>query len=157
MDGEAAVHMGGMTFWTFLFDAFVIFMFVLWIWLLIAVFSDLFRRSDISGGAKVIWVIFLIILPYLGVLAYLLTQGGGMAERNQAQAQKAREEIRQRDRLQRRRRAQEARRAQGQGVDHRRGIRQAPRQADLVGRDCRTRARRRQPSPKPLTLEGEGW
>jgi hypothetical protein len=94
MDGDAAVHMGGMTFWTFLFDAFVIFMFVLWIWLLISVFSDLFRRSDISGGAKVIWVIFLIILPYLGVLAYLLTQGGGMAERNQVQAQKAREEIR---------------------------------------------------------------
>jgi len=95
MDGDAAVHMGGMTFWTFLFDAFVIFMFVLWIWLLISVFSDLFRRSDVSGGAKVIWVIFLIVLPYLGVLAYLLTQGGGMAERNQAQAQKAREEIRQ--------------------------------------------------------------
>ena len=94
MDGDAAVHLGGMTFWTFLVDVFVIFMFVLWIWLLIAVFSDLFRRHDISGGAKVIWVIFLIILPYLGVLAYLLTQGGGMAERNQAQAQKARDEIR---------------------------------------------------------------
>jgi len=69
-------------------------MFVLWIWLLISVFSDLFRRDDISGGAKVIWVIFLIILPYLGVFAYLLTQGGGMAERNQAQATKAREEMR---------------------------------------------------------------
>ncbi|MGA8056113.1 MAG: PLDc N-terminal domain-containing protein [Burkholderiales bacterium] len=94
MDTEAAVHLGGMTFWTFLVDVFVIFMFVLWIWLLISVFSDLFRRHDISGGAKVIWVIFLIILPYLGVLAYLLTQGGGMAERNQAQAMKAREEMR---------------------------------------------------------------
>jgi len=94
MDTEAAVHLGGMTFWTFLVDVFVIFMFVLWIWLLISVFSDLFRRHDISGGGKVVWVIFLIILPYLGVLAYLLTQGGGMAERNQAQAQKAREEIR---------------------------------------------------------------
>lgn len=94
MDGEAAVHLGGMTFWTFLFDLFVIFMFVLWIWLLISVFSDLFRRHDVSGGAKVIWVIFLIILPYLGVLAYVLTQGGGMAEREQARAQKARDEIR---------------------------------------------------------------
>ena len=94
MDGEAAVHMGGVQFGTFLVDVFVIFMFVLWIWLLISVFSDLFRRDDISGGAKVIWVIFLIILPYLGVLAYLLTQGGGMAERNQAQATKAREEMR---------------------------------------------------------------
>ena len=94
MDGEAAVHMGGVQFGTFLVDVFVIFMFVLWIWLLISVFSDLFRRDDISGGAKVIWVIFLIILPYLGVFAYLLTQGGGMAERNQAQATKAREEMR---------------------------------------------------------------
>jgi hypothetical protein len=94
MDTDAAVHLGGMTFWTFLVDVFVIFMFVLWIWLLISVFSDLFRRHDISGGAKVMWVIFLIILPYLGVLAYLLTQGGGMAERNQVQAMKAREEMR---------------------------------------------------------------
>jgi hypothetical protein len=94
MDGEAAVHLGGVTFGTFLVDVFVIFMFVIWIWLLISVFSDLFRRHDISGGAKVIWFIFLIILPYLGVLAYLLTQGGGMAERNQAQATKAREEMR---------------------------------------------------------------
>jgi len=94
MDGEAAVHLGGVTFGTFLVDVFVIFMFVLWIWLLISVFSDLFRRHDISGGAKVIWVIFLIILPYLGVFSYLLTQGGGMAERTQAQATKAREELR---------------------------------------------------------------
>jgi hypothetical protein len=94
MDGEAAVHLGGVTFGTFLVDVFVIFMFVIWIWLLISVFSDLFRRHDISGGPKVIWVIFLIVLPYLGVLAYLLTQGGSMAERNQAQATKAREELR---------------------------------------------------------------
>jgi Phospholipase_D-nuclease N-terminal/Short C-terminal domain len=89
MDGEAAVHLGGVTFGTFMVDVFVIFMFLIWIWLLISVFSDLFRRHDISGGAKVIWVIFLIILPYLGVFAYLLTQGGGMA-----QATKAREEMR---------------------------------------------------------------
>jgi uncharacterized membrane protein len=94
MDGEAAVHMGGLQFGTFLVDVFVIFMFVLWIWLLISVFSDLFRRRDSSGVAKVIWVIFLIVLPYLGVFAYLLTQGGGMAERKLAQASKAREEMR---------------------------------------------------------------
>jgi hypothetical protein len=91
---ETPLHLGGVTFGTFMVDVFVIFMFVLWIWLLISVFSDLFRRHDISGGAKVMWVIFLIILPYLGVFAYLLTQGGGMAERNQAQATKAREEMR---------------------------------------------------------------
>ena len=94
MDGEAAVHLGGVTFGTFLVDVFVIFMFVVWIWLLISVFSDLFRRHDISGGAKVIWVIFLVILPYLGVFSYLLTQRGGMAERTQAKVTKAREELR---------------------------------------------------------------
>lgn len=94
MQEEAAVHLGGMTFWTFLVDVFVIFLFILWIWLLISVFADIFRRHDISGGAKVIWVIFLIILPYIGVLAYILTQGGGMAEREQARAQKARDDIR---------------------------------------------------------------
>ena len=88
------MHMGGVGFGNFLVDLFVIFMFILWIWLLISVFSDLFRRKDISGGGKVLWVIFLIILPYLGVLAYVLTQGGGMAERQQAQAQKARADLR---------------------------------------------------------------
>ncbi|MCB1502754.1 MAG: PLDc N-terminal domain-containing protein [Bauldia sp.] len=88
------MHLGGIGFGNFLLDLFVIFMFVLWIWLLISVFSDLFRRHDISGGAKVVWVIFLIILPYLGVLAYVLTQGGGMAERQQAQAEKAKEDLR---------------------------------------------------------------
>jgi competence protein ComGC len=88
------MHIGNLSFGTFLFDLFVIFMFIIWIWLLITVFSDLFRRGDISGFAKVIWVIFLVVLPYLSVLAYLLTQSGGMAERQMAQAQKAREEIR---------------------------------------------------------------
>lgn len=88
------MHMGGVGFANFLVDLFVIFMFVLWIWLLISVFSDLFRRHDISGGGKVLWVIFLIILPYLGVLAYVLTQGGGMAARQQAQAEKARADLR---------------------------------------------------------------
>ena len=88
------MHLGGVGFGNFLVDLFVIFMFVLWIWLLISVFSDLFRRDDISGGGKVLWVIFLIILPYLGVLAYVLTQGGGMAERQQAQAEKARADLR---------------------------------------------------------------
>ncbi len=88
------MHLGNLNLGTFLFDAFIIFMFVVWFWLLITVFSDLFRRSDISGASKVIWVIFLVLLPYLTVLAYLLTQSISMAERQQAQAQKAREELR---------------------------------------------------------------
>ena len=88
------MHLGGVGFGNFIVDLFVIFMFVLWIWLAISVFSDLFRRSDVSGGGKVVWVIFLIILPYIGVLAYLFTQGGGMAERQQTQAAKARDDLR---------------------------------------------------------------
>ncbi|HTE37323.1 MAG TPA: SHOCT domain-containing protein [Reyranella sp.] len=85
---------GGFTFTNFLADVFAIFMFILWFWLLITVTGDLFRRHDVSGFAKVLWVILLIVLPYIGIFAYLLTQGGGMAVRNQARANHAREELR---------------------------------------------------------------
>lgn len=67
----------------------VIFAWVIWFWLLITVFADLFRRRDISGWAKAGWIIFVIILPYLGVLIYLIAQHDGMAERNMQQAQAA--------------------------------------------------------------------
>ena len=83
------------TFANFLADAFAIFIFILWFWLFITTASDLFRRQDISGFGKVIWVIFLIVLPYIGIFAYILTQGGGMAERNRVQARQARDELRQ--------------------------------------------------------------
>lgn len=86
---------GGFTFTNFVADAFAIFMFVLWFWLFIIVASDLFRRHDVSGFGKVCWVILLIILPYVGIFAYLLTQGRGMAERNQAQAKQAQDDLRQ--------------------------------------------------------------
>ena len=82
-------------FANFLADAFAVFMFILWFWLFITTASDLFRRQDISGFGKVIWVIFLIVLPYIGIFAYILTQGGGMAERNRSQARQARDELRQ--------------------------------------------------------------
>jgi hypothetical protein len=84
----------GFTFRNFLVDVFTIFMLVLWLWLLITVFSDLFRRRDISGWVKAIWVIGLIVFPYLGIFAYLITQARGMAERNSQQAQQARDELR---------------------------------------------------------------
>ena len=74
---------GGFTFSNFVADAFTVFMFILWFWLLITVSSDLFRRQDVSGFAKVLWVIALILFPYIGIFAYLLTQWRGMAERNQ--------------------------------------------------------------------------
>lgn len=83
------------TFVTFLADAVAVFMFILWFWLFITTASDLFRRSDVSGFGKVLWVILLIVLPYIGIFAYILTQGGGMAERNRMQARQARDELRQ--------------------------------------------------------------
>ena len=86
---------GGFTFANFFVDVLSIFMFILWFWLFITITSDLFRRSDISGIAKVLWVIVLILLPYIGIFAYILTQGRGMATRSQERAEQAREELRQ--------------------------------------------------------------
>ena len=85
---------GGFTFANLIADVFAIFLFLLWFWLLITVAGDLFRRRDVSGFGKVLWVILLIVLPYIGIFAYLLTQGGGMAERSAEQARHAREELR---------------------------------------------------------------
>ncbi|MBN9582723.1 MAG: PLDc N-terminal domain-containing protein [Afipia sp.] len=85
---------GDFTFTNFVTDVFAIFIFVLWFWLFITVASDLFRRHDVSGFAKVMWIIFLILLPYIGIFAYLLTQGRGMAERNQAMAKQAQNDLR---------------------------------------------------------------
>jgi hypothetical protein len=85
----------GFTFRNFLLDALAIFVFIVWFWLLITVAADLFRRHDISGWIKAAWVIAWIVFPYLGVLLYLIFQGKGMAERNVAQAQRARDELRQ--------------------------------------------------------------
>jgi hypothetical protein len=85
---------GGFTFPNFLTDVFSIFIFVLWFWLLITVFGDLFRRHDISGWAKAIWVIALIIFPYVAIFIYLITQHRGMAERRSQRVEQAREDMR---------------------------------------------------------------
>lgn len=85
---------GDFSFWSFVTDAFVIFLFIMWIWLLITVFGDLFRRKDVGGLTKVVWVIFLLFLPYIGVFAYLLTQGNSMADRNTQAAEAARDHLR---------------------------------------------------------------
>jgi hypothetical protein len=85
---------GGFTFTNFVADAFAVFMFVLWFWLFVTVASDLFRRHDVSGIGKVGWVILLILLPYVGIFAYLLTQGRGMAERDQARAKQVQDDLR---------------------------------------------------------------
>jgi hypothetical protein len=86
---------GGFTFTNFVADAFAVFMFVLWFWLFIIVCGDLFRRHDVSGFGKVCWVILLIILPYIGIFAYLLTQGRGLAERDEERAKQTRDDLRQ--------------------------------------------------------------
>ncbi len=62
------------------------FLLVIWFWLLIVVFSDIFRSQDLGGAAKTIWVIFVIILPFLGIFVYLIARGGKMHERAAAQA-----------------------------------------------------------------------
>ena len=86
---------GGFTFTNFATDLLAIFLFILWFWLLITVAGDLFRRTDVSGFAKILWVILLIVLPYIGIFAYLLTQGRGMAHRDEEQARRARDNLRQ--------------------------------------------------------------
>ena len=72
-------------FWTMLVFA----LWIVWFWILIQVLSDVFRRHDISGWGKALWCIFVIILPYLGVFIYLISQGRGMTERNVRSAQAA--------------------------------------------------------------------
>lgn len=64
-------------FWTML----IFFAFIVWIWILITVLADIFRRRDTSGFAKVAWIIFIIVFPYLGVFVYLIAEHRGMAER----------------------------------------------------------------------------
>jgi hypothetical protein len=70
---------------------FVFFAFIIWFWILITVFADIFRRRDTSGFSKVLWIIFVIIAPFLGVFIYLIANHDGMMERNieKAQAQQA--------------------------------------------------------------------
>jgi ABC-type multidrug transport system fused ATPase/permease subunit len=77
-------------FWTMLW----FFLFFIWIWLLITIFVDLFRSHDLSGWVKALWVIFVIVLPFLGVLFYLIFRGGSMHERALKQAQQQEAEFR---------------------------------------------------------------
>ena len=85
---------GGYTYSNFLANAVAIFAFIVWFWLLVVIYADLFRRHDISGWGKALWVLALVLTSYIGIFAYLITQGRGMAERNAQQAQQAREELR---------------------------------------------------------------
>jgi len=73
----------GQVFWTMLWFT----LFVIWIWLLITVFADIFRSKDLSGVAKTLWTIFVIFMPYLGVFVYLIARGGKMQQHAIEQAQ----------------------------------------------------------------------
>jgi phospholipase D-like protein/putative oligomerization/nucleic acid binding protein len=72
-----------------------IFFFVIWIWLLIMVFSDVFRRHDIGGGVKTLWVLFVLFFPYFGAFIYLISQGRGMGQRAQEAQAAAVDQMRQ--------------------------------------------------------------
>ena len=85
----AAYNSFGQVMWTLL----VFFAWILFFWLLFAVFGDLFRRHDISGWGKAAWSIFVIFLPFLGCFVYLITQGHQIGERNAKEAQAAQAEL----------------------------------------------------------------
>jgi predicted PurR-regulated permease PerM len=76
-------------FWTML----IFFAFVIWIWILITVLADIFRRHDTSGFAKVLWIILIIVLPYFGVFVYLIAEHKGMTERAIKHQQSAQQQI----------------------------------------------------------------
>jgi hypothetical protein len=75
-------------FWSIL----EIFAFVLWFWLLFRVFADLFRRHDIGGWGKFFWTVFVIVVPFIGVFAYLIAEGRAMGERDAQQAQQVQQD-----------------------------------------------------------------
>jgi hypothetical protein len=76
-------------FWTML----IFFAFVVWIWILFIVFADIFRRHDVSGWVKTLWIVFVILLPYLGVFVYLIAEHKGMTERSVKQAEASKAEM----------------------------------------------------------------
>ena len=76
-----------------LWSMLVFFAWVIWFWILITIFADLFRRHDIGGWAKAGWIVLCIVLPFIGVLIYVGTQGHGMAERRAADAKAAQSEF----------------------------------------------------------------
>jgi hypothetical protein len=80
-------------FLNILWTMIIFFAWVIWIWMMIVILTDVFRRRDMSGWGKAAWVVFLIVLPFLGALIYLIANHDGMADRNAKQAQTARAEF----------------------------------------------------------------
>ena len=78
---------------TVLWTLLIFFLWVMWFWLLIVIIGDVFRRRDIGGGKKTIWLIFILFVPFIGVLAYVLANSDGMAERNMERARSQRAQM----------------------------------------------------------------
>ena len=76
-----------------LWTIFIFFLWVIWIWFLIAILSDVFRRHDIGGGKKAAWCVFIIFVPLIGALSYVIVNGDGMAKRNVKESQQAQERM----------------------------------------------------------------
>jgi len=76
-------------FWTMM----IFFLWILWFWLLFTVFADIFRRHDLSGWGKTAWIVFTILVPFLGVFVYFISQGHGMTERNIERAQQQQQQL----------------------------------------------------------------
>ncbi len=85
----AAAYPSGGIFWSML----IFFFWVIWIWMVVTVLMDVFRRSDIGGWSKALWVVFVIILPYLGVLIYLIVNHDGMAQRRMSEVQASQQQF----------------------------------------------------------------
>ena len=132
-----------------LWSMIIFFFWVIWIWIVITVLIDVFRRHDIGGFAKALWVIFVVILPWLGVLIYLIVEHDGMRERSMKQAQAQKDAVR---RLCARRRRRFRRRdRQGQGAtrlgrDHAGGVRGAQGESARVTRRVAEHSRWQPPS-----------
>jgi len=76
-------------FWSMI----IFFCWVIWIWMVIAIFADLFSRHDVSGWVKAAWSVFIIVVPFLGVLVYLIANSTGMAQRNAERARKSQQQF----------------------------------------------------------------
>ena len=81
------------TFLDFFWSMFVFFIWIMWFWLLFTVWFDIFRRDDISGWSKALWLVFTIVLPFLGVFIYLITQNDEMTKRHLERSRRERQQF----------------------------------------------------------------
>ena len=125
------------TFGELLLVTLEIFFFVIWIWILITILSDLFRDHDLSGWAKAAWVLFLVFIPFLTALIYLIARGSGMRDRTikaQADAKKHFDEyVQKQAHTTPGRRTAQTERPEGKGRAVRRGVRQGEGQTARLG------------------------